>query len=889
VRLIGDRDWPMWAWDIAAIVLLVAAPVFFLRAAPSGLPPYGGDILVHVYPLLSLLSHGLRVGHPTLWNYYAAGGYPLAPYGALSFYPPVLLALLLLPVTSALAALYALFLAVLGVGTYLLAADLGQSRPARLLAAVTLAYGGFVAAHAYAGHIFEIGAICPMPLAFLLLRRAIRRRSLVTAIWCGAMVGLMVLAAGVQFLPFALAPLPLLVVWYTFVPHALFHPWFVKSHPFSPPPPMADWPLGCGRRSSAPPGESGGMSPPRLPPYRGAWGLTGMDPANNSPTLSAPPLPWIGRGGQGVRVYLWPLGALVVVALVALALSAVFVLPFAEILPYTLRAGAVPLKTAAAQSLPWRGLTMLVAPNSLGNAADGSYWPAGRSSPYFHEIYAYAGVAPLLLAPVALVHCRSARPYAALALLALLVMLGGNTPFYGLLYHLPGAGLVRVPARAGLILDFALAVLAGFGLDALCAAVPKVSWRRCALLAPGLAVALVALAALLAIAMRAGYGGDIPLAARTLALGGVARLAISLVVGLAACVVLVGIARRRSVASARGAWALVLPALALLDLFSSNGALLRPRDPAVYYSASRAGVLSPRDATYRVFAPAPGSAAPAIPLGLCMVTRACYDVQDAAPLALEEYWQFSHPSIVQRQHGRVATGRDTAIDVYPPFLRLFGVRTLYSATTLHVTGLQPAGFVTSTRWSVPGGVDWNTETSVAPSFVYDNPAALPRVFVASRAITAHSDGEALARVQAPQTDLGQVAVLSATPDRAAGPVGAVQQAWATWLAGDTDNSLTTRADGGTSGGYLVMDDGWFPGWTATMDGRVVPVLRADYLLRAVHLPPGRHTVRFVYAPLAYLLGAAVTLATALALLFVAAYSLTRRGRRRADAPRGGAA
>jgi len=810
VRLSGARDRHKWVWDIPTIVLLAVAPVFFLREAPGGLPPYGGDILVHVYPLLSLLSHGLHAGRPTLWNYYAAGGYPLAPYSALSFYPPVLLALLLLPVTGALTALYAFYLAALGVGMYVLAADLGQSRPARLLAAVTLAYGGFVAAHAYAGHIFEIGAICPLPLAFLLLRRAIRRRSLTMTLWCGGVVGLMVLAAGVQFLPFALAPLPLLVIWSTFAP-----------------------------------------------------------------------LPWAGKGWWA----LWPCAALVVTGLVALALGAVFVAPFAEILPYTLRAGAVSLKTAAAQSLPWRGLTMLVAPNGLGNAADGSYWPAGRSSPYFHEIYAYAGVLPLLLAPVAFVRCRAARPYATLALLALLVMLGGNTPFYALLYHLPGAGLVRVPARAGLILDFALALLAGFGLDALGAASPKVPWRRLALLAPGLAVALVALAALLAIAARAGLGG-VPFAARALALGGAARLAVSLVVGLAACLILVVIATRRPVASARGAWALALPALALLDLFSSNGALLRPRDPAVYDSASRAGVLSPRDPVYRVFAPVPGSAAPAIPLGLCMVTRACYDVQDASPLALEAYWRLGHPSIVHRQHGRVATGRDTAIDVYPPFLRLFGVRTLYSATTLHVTGLQPAGFVTSTRWSVPGGADWNTATSVASSFVYDNPAALPRVFVAPRAIAARSDGEALARVQGAGTDLRRVAVLSATQARAAGPLGAVQQAWANWLADDTDDSLTTRADGGTGGGYLVMDDGWFPGWTATIDGRAAPVLRADYLLRAVRLSPGRHTVRFVYAPLVYLLGAVVTLATALALLALAVYSLISRRRRRAVAPDG---
>ena len=46
--------------------------------------------------------------------------------------------------------------------------------------------------------------------------------------------------------------------------------------PPSPPPPMADWRPGCGRRSSAPPGEPGETPPPRPPPnahrgWRGAW------------------------------------------------------------------------------------------------------------------------------------------------------------------------------------------------------------------------------------------------------------------------------------------------------------------------------------------------------------------------------------------------------------------------------------------------------------------------------------------------------------------------------------------------------------------------------------------------------------------------------------------
>jgi uncharacterized membrane protein YfhO len=93
--------------------------------------------------------------------------------------------------------------------------------------------------------------------------------------------------------------------------------------------------------------------------------------------------------------------------------------------------------------------------------------------------------------------------------------------------------------------------------------------------------------------------------------------------------------------------------------------------------------------------------------------------------------------------------------------------------------------------------------------------------------------------------------------------------------------MRMRANGGRSGGYLVIDDGWFPGWTATADGRATPVLRADYLLRAVRLPPGRHLVRLVYAPLTHLLGATITLATALALLVFAIATGVRHLRRAA--------
>ena len=321
--------------------------------------------------------------------------------------------------------------------------------------------------------------------------------------------------------------------------------------------------------------------------------------------------------------------------------------------------------------------------------------------------------------------------------------------------------------------------------------------------------------------------------------------------------------------------ALLLPALALLDLFGANGALLRPTDPAHYFSHVHVAALRalPPDAMrYRVLA-----RDNTVPPGLGMITRRVYDVQDAAPLALADYWRLSHPSLVKRAGGGVvATGRDVIHDVDPFFLRLFGVRTVLSTVPLHSRALSPSGSVTSMRWSVPGGASWNVDVWRATSLIYRDAAALPRFFVVPRAVHARDAAAALATLQRGAVDPARAAVLSPVPPAPRGPLKALQRSWASWLGAAEDNGMSVQANGGTRGGYLVIDDGWFPGWTATVDGRETPVLRADYLLRAVHLPPGRHLVRLVYAPLTYLLGATITLATVLALLvFAIAASIWR--------------
>lgn len=67
------------------------------------------------------------------------------------------------------------------------------------------------------------------------------------------------------------------------------------------------------------------------------------------------------------------------------------------------------------------------------------------------------------------------------------------------------------------------------------------------------------------------------------------------------------------------------------------------------------------------------------------------------------------------------------------------------------------------------------------------------------------------------------------------------------------------------GGMLVVSDAWDPGWRATVDGRDAKVERVDYVMRGVRLDPGRHHVVFSYRPWSWRAGWIVSLVALVAL------------------------
>jgi hypothetical protein len=91
---------------------------------------------------------------------------------------------------------------------------------------------------------------------------------------------------------------------------------------------------------------------------------------------------------------------------------------------------------------------------------------------------------------------------------------------------------------------------------------------------------------------------------------------------------------------------------------------------------------------------------------------------------------------------------------------------------------------------------------------------------------------------------------ASTPGRALGPHVTARAA--------SENAMRLDVTMQRSG-VLLLDQIYDPAWQATVDGRAIALRRADYLLTALPLSAGTHTVSLVYAPTSYLLGGLLTL------------------------------
>ncbi len=566
------------------------------------------------------------------------------------------------------------------------------------------------------------------------------------------------------------------------------------------------------------------------------------------------------------------------IGLLTLGLIAVEVIPDALASPWGLRWGRLPLRLAGQYHPDPINAIQLLSPRALGGPADyfghDNYW----------ETLLSIGLIPLLLAAIGATQHpdrRGVRGWLVLVALTVVFASGRKLGLFALLYEaVPGMDRFRVPARSLFLASLGGAILAGCGVDALRLA-DRSGWprlaRRLGLL--GLVVGLAVLAG-----HRAAGRVDRPTSSDPRGAGrahrarpkmpeahrwllGADRLARDPVFWAA----LIAPAGLVLVGRCRAGWRPgVGPALGLLGLVElaihGHGLLLvSPVDRWVGPDPiGRALVVSHVMEDWPVRIRAVDSLYDDLRAGRLGVPKTnvndSFQIQHAADLYEHLYRLFDpDPFDLGRPMDAAVTARRRSIRQ--------GVLDRMAVVDLVAEREDPARPWTAVGSGRMGG---------RPFVVRRNETAMPRVYLVPRVVLAPDDEFIVDRF--PEVDPHQAVLMDRDPLAGVGP-GRQPFRAVRWHAAAPDR-LALRVET-TAPGLLVVADTWMPGWSATVDGRTVPVLRGNHAQRVVPLPePGDHAIVLTYRPPGFSAGLALTAGSALAWLALMAGVGVRRGRLR---------
>ncbi len=147
--------------------------------------------------------------------------------------------------------------------------------------------------------------------------------------------------------------------------------------------------------------------------------------------------------------------------------------------------------------------------------------------------------------------------------------------------------------------------------------------------------------------------------------------------------------------------------------------------------------------------------------------------------------------------------------------------------------------------------------------------------------SARSPGAALAEVRAPGFNPRRTAIVERAPGQPASNQHVGSARYRTSGPGSaTVTTVTQHRE------LLLIRTPYASGWTATLDGKHVRVLAADYVDQGVILPPGRHTLKLVFRDPWVERGMLATIAVAAAVLCAAMALAVRDRNRKTTQPTG---
>ena len=806
-------------FDIVAVALLVASLLgMFWKVIFTPAMFFYRDIYNYTFPSAHLIHDLCRQGYLPYWNPYLNYGQPMLANPNLLFFYPCTFLIILLPINIAFKMHFLVHFAWTGIGVYVLARSWGQTYLGALFAAIVFMLSGPVLS---LGNIYNLSACAAwIPWALLVTGRALestRRR-----------------------------------------------PWILLSVIFS-----FQW-------------------------------------------LAGEPLTMLGtfglclayafyRRGVGSKLCSQPnfrvLAKFFLVGVGMLLLCSAQLLPGSSLLSQS-RRGVQGLSFG--ETTTWSvnpfSLPEMIVPDFFGSgiaATTGWLRLMSDSNLGPHYLSVFLGFVPLFcaLAGWALGRDRHRNFVAGAAGAFLLLSFGRFTPAFALVYLIfPPLAMVRYPVKLLVLVTFLVAILAGWGFDAL--HLPASPWRTHGhrLLTP-LKIVLACILAILAVAwvlpaliMSPTHWvlsllGETPFNLHQMPdfLVTMLRFQLPGLAGfcLGGLVLAYGLEQGKPWARP-GLYAFALLAAGQLVVVNSGA---NPTVPKTFFTYRPPVLKEFKDppGTYRVASFWPLFQTRDGPkLQTYINFESIPEAADFGPLAqgaLQARMQLATGAMLNQVEGNINLDLERSL---PPYL--YDVEFYQSREAAHPELVDCMLGRTNVKYILrPTRADTAATRlmgdvfngSPTPSALYEDLCFVPRTYVAGNSQFSTNSAETLDHLASPDFDALNTVILAAIagsspavgasqgpplPVVGSSPAGQVE------IAHRDPNSVTLRAELARPA-YIVLLERYDPNWQATLDGRPVPVLRANQIFRAVYAGAGLHEVHFDYRQRGLRLGVIISLLT----------------------------
>lgn len=553
------------------------------------------------------------------------------------------------------------------------------------------------------------------------------------------------------------------------------------------------------------------------------------------------------------------------------AASSISFLPVYKWSKTTERAGGMATAEGMSWSMPPEELVTYLIPGFFGLSRKESgvdpgyidihYW--GRM--IFTQTTDYIGILPLVLAAVALLYRRNwyTKFFLFLSIFTMIVALGKYTPIYRFIYdYIPGFSTFRVPKMILFLFAFGVSVIAGFGAQWLFFDENERKTKRIKHVVYGLAVILLITAGLTIYAyldmegLIQAYKSDLTRAFRwklppdigyqrfmNIIWGSVSFMAI-----LGVVMVFLWLAMKERISKI---WLMVFATIFFIaDVWNVNGRFIVTTPWPEVQKTEVIKFLEKDKGLFRV-----------------------------ATFAGEDSFFYTHYNISVISSYLAVSEKDFAeyrdrLDLSNNLLDLMNVK--YVTLRKEDIGALPLNSIVMGKYIVVANNDPNIT-------ILQNFRHLPRAYPVHQVVVEKNRYLALNTLDHPQFKPREMVLLEEEPPQTFPSSLLPSSASKVGISKYSGDEITIQAEMAQDG-FLVLSEKYYPGWKAYVDGKSEKIYKANYIMRAVYLPKGSHTVKFVFDPWAYKVGLWLSSITFLFLVGAVLQRLRLRSRSKISQP-----